>query len=339
MSTYRVMQVTERGKLELSERPLLAPEPGKVRIRVETCGVCHSDAVTVEGLIPNVTFPRVPGHEAVGRIDAVGQGVTRWHVGQRVGVGYLGGHCGECWQCRRGAFVHCLEQPISGTTTDGGYADVMYAATSGLVSVPDELSSVDAAPLLCAGLTTFNALRNSSARPGDLVAVQGIGGLGHLGVQYARHMGFRVVAVARGGDKRALAERLGAHHYVDSEATDPARALQALGGAALILATASSSKSMSGLFAGLAPRGKMVAVGVDGAPIAVGSIDLVLAARSLEGALTGSAADGEDTLAFSVLQGIRPMTETVPLTSASAGYAKMMRNDARFRVVLVTGQA
>ncbi|HWL85683.1 MAG TPA: alcohol dehydrogenase [Polyangiaceae bacterium] len=339
MSTYRVMQVTERGKLELSERPLLAPGPGKVRIRVEACGICHTDVVTVEGLLPNLTFPRVPGHEVVGRIDAVGEGVSRWSVGQRVGVGYLGGHCGQCAQCRRGVFVHCLEQPISGATTDGGYADVMVAEASGLASVPDGLTAIDAAPLLCAGLTTFNALRNSPARPGDLVAVQGIGGLGHLGVQYARHMGFRVVAIARGGEKQALAERLGAHHYIDSGATDPAKALLALGGARLILTTASNSPSMSALFAGLAPGGKMLAVGVDGGPIEIGSIDLVLASRSLEGALTGSAADGEDTLAFSVLQGIRPMTETMPLTAASEAYAKMVRNEARFRVVLVTGQA
>jgi len=339
MSTYRVMQVTEPGRLELSERPIPAPGPGKVRIRVEACGICHTDVLTVQGLLPTLTFPRVPGHEVVGRIDAVGERVSRWSVGQRVGVGYLGGHCGQCAQCRRGAFVHCLEQPISGATTDGGYADVMIAEASGLASVPDELTAVEAAPLLCAGLTTFNALRNSPARAGDLVAVHGIGGLGHLGVQFARHMGFRVVAIARGSEKQALAERLGAHHYIDSAATDPAEALRTLGGAALILATVSSSKAMSGLFAGLAPRGKMLAVGVDGAPIDIGSIDLVVGARSLEGALTGSAADSEDTLAFSVLQGIRPMTETMPLTAASEAYAKMVRNEARFRVVLVTGQA
>jgi D-arabinose 1-dehydrogenase-like Zn-dependent alcohol dehydrogenase len=333
------MQVTERKKLEPSERPLVAPEPGKVRIRVDACGICHTDAVTVEGLSPTVTFPRVPGHEVVGRIDALGPGVSRWTIGQRVGVGYLGGNCGRCAQCRRGAFVHCLEQQLSGVTTDGGYAEVMYADASGLASVPDELTAVEAAPLLCAGLTTFNALRNSPARPGDLVAVQGVGGLGHLGIQFARHMGFRVVAIARGGEKQALAQRLGAHHYVDSGTKDPASALLALGGARLILATASSSKSMSGLFAGLAPAGQMLAVGVDGTPIEIGSIDLVLSSRSLAGSLTGSAADGEDTLSFSVLQGIRPITETMPLSAASEAYAKMARNEARFRVVLVTGQA
>jgi D-arabinose 1-dehydrogenase-like Zn-dependent alcohol dehydrogenase len=228
---------------------------------------------------------------------------------------------------------------VSGATTDGGYADVMYARASGLVSVPDELTPVEAAPLLCAGLTTFNALRSSPARPGDLVAILGIGGLGHLGVQFARHMGFRVVAIARGQDKRALAERLGAHHYIDSQAADPAAALRALGGAAVILATAANSKAMSAVFTGLAPRGRMVVVGADGGTLEVGSSALFFASRSVEGALTGSSADNEDTLAFSVLQGVRPMTETMPLTAASEGYAKMMRNEARFRIVLLTGQA
>ena len=334
MSGYRVAQATKRGKLELSERPLVDPRPGQVRIRVEACGICHSDALAVEGLLPNAEFPRVPGHEAIGRIDALGSGVTTWKVGQRVGVGYLGGPCGQCAECRRGSFVHCLHQHLTGTTNDGGYAEVMYAAASGLCAVPDELKSVDAAPLVCAGLTTFNALRRSPARAGDLVAVQGIGGLGHLAVQYARHMGFRVAAIARGRSKQELAMRLGAHHYVDSEATDPAKALQQLGGATVILATASSSKSQSGLLGGLRPGGTLLIVGLDGGPVEIGSTDLVLAARSVDGSLTGSAQDGEDTLNFSVLQNIRSMNEILPLEEAAAGYARMMSNSARFRIVL-----
>src|SRR5262245_11555905 len=263
MATYRVMQATRRGVLELAERPLLDPEPLHVRMRVEACGICHSDVLGVEGVLPDAQFPRVPGHEAIGTIDALGAGVEGWKIGQRVGVGYLGGHCGRCARCRRGDFVHCLRQHLTGTTNDGGYAEVMYAAASGLIAVPDELGSVEAAPLLCAGLTTFNALRNSGARPGDLVAIQGIGGLGHLAVQFAKHMGFRVAAIARGEGKHALAVSLGAHHYIDGAATDATKALQALGGASLILSTASSSKSQGGLLAGLLPGGTLVAVGID----------------------------------------------------------------------------
>lgn len=336
MSSYRVVQATKRATLELAERPLVDPQPGQVRIRVEACGICHSDVLAVEGMLPNAEFPRVPGHEAIGRIDALGAGVANWRVGQRVGVGYLGGNCGQCAQCRRGDFVHCLHQHLTGTTNDGGYAEVMYAAASGLSAVPDELKSVEAAPLLCAGLTTFNALRNARARPGDLVAVQGVGGLGHLAVQYARHMGFRVAAIARGGSKQEIAARLGAHHYIDSEATDPAKSLQQLGGATVILATASSSKSHSGLLGGLRPGGSVVVVGLDGGPIEIGSMDLVIPGRSVEGSLTGSAQDGEDTLNFSVLQNIRSMNEIMPLEEAAAGYARMMSNSARFRVVLTT---
>src|SRR5262245_66051571 len=247
MPSYRVVQASKRGTLEIAERPLVDPEPLHLRIRVEACGICHSDVLAVEGLLPGAEFPRIPGHEAVGRIDALGAGVVDWRVGQRVGVGYLGGHCGRCARCRRGDFVHCLRQHVTGTTNDGGYAEVMYAAASGLSAVPDELSSIEAAPLLCAGMTTFNALRNAGVRSGDLVAIQGIGGLGHLAVQYARQMGFRVAAIARGEAKRELALRLGAQHYIDSDATPPAKALQGLGGATVILATASSSKSQSGL--------------------------------------------------------------------------------------------
>jgi D-arabinose 1-dehydrogenase-like Zn-dependent alcohol dehydrogenase len=334
MASYRVMQAVRAGVLELAERPLVDPGPLQVRIRVEACGICHSDVLGVEGVLPGAEFPRVPGHEAIGRIDAVGAGVLDWRVGQRVGVGYLGGNCGRCASCRRGRFVQCLRQHITGATNDGGYAEVMYAAASGLSAVPDELTPVEAAPLLCAGLTTFNALRNSGARPGELVAIQGIGGLGHLAVQYARHMGFRVAAIARGESKRELALELGAHLYIDSEAADPAAALQKMGGAALILSTTSSSKAQSGLLRGLVPRGKLLLVGVDAGNVEVGSIDLVLSERAVVGSLTGSAQDAEDALSFSVLQGVRPRTETMPLQDAAAGYARMMSNAARFRVVL-----
>ena len=240
-STYRAVQAVSRGRLELTEKTLHAPGPGKVRIRVEACGVCHSDSGTVETLFP-IEWPRVPGHEVVGRIDALGSGVQGWMVGQRVGVGFLGGYCGYCEFCRNGDLVNCRNQEYTGIHHDGGYAEVMIAKASGLVSIPDDLSSVDAAPLLCAGLTTFSALRNAPAKAGDLVAVLGIGGLGHLGVQYARHMGFEVAAIARGADKAELAQKLGAHHYIDNAATDPAEALQALGGAKVVLITASGGR-------------------------------------------------------------------------------------------------
>jgi propanol-preferring alcohol dehydrogenase len=333
VETYRAVQVTEPGRLALAELPLPTPGPGQVRVRVEACGVCHTDAVTVEGMMP-VDFPRVPGHEVVGRIDAVGDGVTDWAVGRRVGVGYLGGHCGQCARCRRGDFVNCLDQPLTGMHVDGGYAEALVVRESGLVAIPDELDSVEAAPLLCAGLTTFNALRNSGARAGDLVAVLGIGGLGHLGVQYARRMGFRVVAIARGAEKEALALELGAHLYIDSVAQDAAAELTKLGGARLILATASSAPAMSALIPGLAPGGELLVVGADAEPVRVATTDLLFGERSVRGALTGSSADNEDTLAFSVLQDVRARIEVVPLAEAPAAYARMMSNQARFRMVL-----
>jgi D-arabinose 1-dehydrogenase-like Zn-dependent alcohol dehydrogenase len=337
-STYRAIQVAEPGKFELVSRPVPEAPAGKVRLRVEACGICHTDAGTVYNAFPGLTLPRVPGHEVVGRIDALGEGVSGWKIGQRVGVGFLGGHCGVCQSCRRGDFVTCTDQPISGVHYDGGYAEVMLAIPSGLVAIPDDLSSADAAPLLCAGLTTYNALRRSPARTGDLVAVQGIGGLGHLGVQFAAHMGFRVAAIARDADKAALAKQLGAHHYIDSKAGDPAAALQALGGAQVILATASDSKSMAALVGGLAPRGRMIVVGAGSDPIEVSPFDLLFGSRSIEGALTGSAIDNEDTLAFSVLENIRPMIETVPLEKAPEAFARMERNEARFRMVIVMEQ-
>jgi D-arabinose 1-dehydrogenase-like Zn-dependent alcohol dehydrogenase len=337
--TYRAVQVSEPGKLELVEREVKAPPPGKVRIRIEACGVCHTDASTVEGLSPGTTYPRVPGYEVVGRIDALGEGVPSWELGQRVGVGFLGGYCRRCPPCRRGDFVNCQNQAVSGLTSDGGYAEVMLADERGLTAVPDGLTSADAAPLLCAGLTTFNALRNSPARPGDLVAVQGVGGLGHLGVQFASRMGFRVAAIARGPETEPLARELGAHHYIDSRAQDDAgAALQALGGASVILATVPSGKAMSPLISGLRARGRLIVVGAGPDPIEVNTAQLIFGTRTIEGALTGSPIDAEDTLAFSMLQNIRAKIETVPLEAAAEAYGKMMQSKARFRMVLLTGQ-
>jgi propanol-preferring alcohol dehydrogenase len=290
----------------------------------------------VEGVFP-IDWPRVPGHEVVGRIDALGSGVQGWAVGQRVGVGFLGGSCGYCEFCRSGDLVNCRNQEFTGIQHDGGYAEVMIAKASGLMSIPDSLSSVDAAPLLCAGLTTFSALRNAPATAGDLVAVVGIGGLGHLGVQYARHMGFEVVAIARGADKAELAKKLGAHHYIDNAATDPAEALQALGGAKVVLITASGGKTVAETFKGLRPGGVSIVLGVGPEPIEVSATDLIFGSRKLEGALTGDPATGDETLRFSALSGVSAMIETVPLARAADAYAKMMAGEARFRIVLTMG--
>jgi propanol-preferring alcohol dehydrogenase len=331
--TYRAVQAIKPGQLELTRKPLTEPGSGQVRIRVEACGVCHSDAGTVEGVFP-ISWPRVPGHEAVGRIDALGPNVQGWKIGQRVGVGFLGGACGYCEFCRSGDPVNCRNQEFTGIHSDGGYAEVMLARASGLVSVPDDLDSAAAAPLLCAGLTTFSALRNSPAKPGDLVAVLGIGGLGHLAVQYARHMGFEVAAIARGADKADLARKLGAHHFLDSAVTDPAEALQALGGAKLVLITASGGKTVAPTFKGLRPGGVSIVLGVGPEPIEVSSFDLIFGSRKLEGALTGNPATGDATLRFSVLTGVSAMIETVPLESAAEAYAKMMAGKALFRMVL-----
>jgi alcohol dehydrogenase, propanol-preferring len=331
--TYRAVQAAGPGKLELVEKPLIDPPPGHVRLLVEACGVCHSDAGTVEGVFP-IQWPRVPGHEAVGRIDALGDGIEGWTLGQRVGVGFLGGNCGHCWPCRSGDLVNCQNQAYTGIQHDGGYAEVMIAKGSGLISVPDDLESVAAAPLLCAGLTTFSALRNSPAKAGDLVAVLGVGGLGHLGVQYARHMGFEVVAIARGADKAALAKELGAHHYIDSVVTSPAKALQTLGGAAVVLATASAGKAAADTVKGLRPGGELIVLGATEDPMEISSSDLIFSSRSLRGALTGTPAAGDATLKFSVLAGIAAMIETMPLERAAEAYAKMMSGKARFRMVL-----
>jgi alcohol dehydrogenase, propanol-preferring len=331
--TYRAIQVTEPGKFAAAELPLREPPAGHVRIAVEACGICHSDGATVDALLP-VEFPRVPGHEVVGRIDALGEGVEDWSVGERVGVGWMGGQCNHCAHCRRGDFVHCENQPYTGVHYDGGYAESMVARETGLVRIPAELDSIDAAPLLCAGLTTFNALRNSPARPGDLVAIGGLGGLGHLAVQYARHMGFRVAAVARGPERAELARELGAHHYVDSLAGDPAAALQELGGAAAIVATAASAEATSALLGGLATCGALIVVGIDFEPLQVSIPDLAFGSRDVAGSITGSSADGDATLDFSALQGVRSRNEVYPLAEAADAYARMASGEARFRVVL-----
>ncbi len=318
------------------ERQVSEPRAGQVRLRVEACGICHTDAATVTGTYPGLTLPRVPGHEVVGRIEALGAGVSKWTIGQRVGVGLIAGEDGVCEPCRRGDIVNCQNPVVSGVTTDGGYAEVMIAEARAIASVPDELKSAEAAPLLCAGITTYNALRNAGLRGGDLVAVQGVGGLGHLGIQFARHMGFRTVAIGRGREKNNLAKDLGAHIYIDTAVEDAAAVLQRMGGARAILATATSGDAMGPLVSGLSARGKLIVVGVPQDPIQLNAFPLVFGGRSIYGSLTGTPIDAEDTLAFSVLENIRPMIETVPLEQAADAYARMMQGTARFRMVLLT---
>jgi D-arabinose 1-dehydrogenase-like Zn-dependent alcohol dehydrogenase len=338
MTTMRVIQVPSKGApFELVERPLPQPGRGEVRVKVQACGVCHSDSIAKDGHFPTVTYPVVPGHEIAGVIDAVGEGVVGWSVGTRVGVGWFGGHCGRCEPCRRGDLIDCRNLRIPGITYDGGYAEAMVAPADALARIPDELSAVEAAPLLCAGVTTFNALRESGARAGDLVAILGIGGLGHLGVQFAAKMGFRTVAIARGQEKAPLAKELGAHLYLDSKAQDVAAELTRLGGARTILATVTSGEAMSAVIPGLAVRGKLVVVGVGMDPIQVSSADLIGGSRSVVGHASGASIDSQDTLAFSALSGVRPTIETMPLERAAEAYDKMMRNEARFRMVLTTG--
>src|SRR5712672_707722 len=334
--TYKAVEVSAPGELRVVDRQVSEPGAGQVRIRVEACGICHTDAATVMGLYPGLTLPRVPGHEVIGRVEALGTGVSRWKVGQRVGVCLLAGEDGVCEPCRRGDIVNCQNPVTSGVTVDGGYAEVMIAEARAVSSVPDELTSAEAAPLLCAGITTYNALRNAGLRGGDLVAVQGIGGLGHLGVQFARHMGFRTVAIGRGRDKEKLAKDLGAHVYIDAAAEDAAAVLQRMGGARAILATGTSGSAMGPLVSGLAARGKLIVLGVPQDEIKLNAFPLIFGGRSIYGTLTGTPIDGEDTLAFSVLENIRPMIETFPLEQAVDAYARMMEGKARFRVVLVT---
>lgn len=333
----RVVQVAGPGEpLQLVHRDVPSPGRGEVLVRVEACGVCHSDSFTVEGGMP-IEYPRVPGHEIAGHIEAVGDGVVPWKVGQRVGVGWFGGSCGHCDPCRRGDMISCVNGRVPGIAFDGGYADHVLVPQDALAAVPDELSAVDAAPLLCAGITTFNALRESGARAGDLVAILGIGGLGHLGVQFARRMGFETVAIARGTGKQAEAESLGAHHYIDSTTTDVAEALQALGGAVTILATVTAPEAMSAAVGGLRPRGRMVVVGASGDPMQIPPFALIPGSTGVLGHASGTSKDSEDTLRFSALFDVRPTIETYPLEQAAEGYARMMSGDARFRVVLTTG--
>lgn len=334
--TYTAVEVYEPGQLRVVERTVPEPGAGQVRIRVEACGVCHTDASTVSGTYPGLSLPRVPGHEVVGRIDALGSGVSRWRLGQRVGVGFFGGEDGVCEPCRRGDMVNCQNPVYPGITTDGGYAEVMIAEARGVASIPDELGSPQAAPLLCAGITTYNALRNAGLRGGDLVAVQGIGGLGHLGIQFARRMGFRTVAIGRGAEKEALAKELGAHVYVDTSVQDAATVLQHMGGAKAILATAPSGNAIGPLVSGLAARGKLILVGVPNDPIQLSAIPLIFGGRSVYGSLSGTAIETEDVLSFSVMANIRPMIETARLEEAADAFARMMQGKARFRMVLLT---
>ncbi len=337
MAKMQAVQVARAGgPLELVEREMPEPARCEVRVRVEACGVCHSDSLTVEGQWPGLTFPRIPGHEIAGVIEAIGADVVDWRVGQRVGVGWFGGNCGHCEPCRRGWLIDCRHLRIPGISYDGGYAEAVVAPASALAAIPDELGDAEAAPLLCAGVTTFNALRRSGAMPGDVVAILGIGGLGHLGVQFANKLGFRTVAIARGGDKEVLARKLGAHHFIDNAIEDVAAALNHLGGARAVLATVTSAKAMTPVIDGLAVRGQLIVIGVDPEPIGVTPLQLIGASRSIVGHAAGASINSQDTLAFSALSDVRPMIETMPLAQAPEAYARMMRGEARFRMVLTT---
>ncbi len=339
MSKMRIVQVTRaNGPFEIVEREIPQPAAGHVRITVEACGICHSDAVTKEGMLPGIQYPRVPGHEIAGIIDAVGAGVSGWRAGQRVGVGWHGGHCGYCDSCRRGDFITCQVAPqITGIAYDGGYAEYMIAPSAALALIPEGLTAVEAGPLMCAGVTTFNSLRNSGARPGDLVAILGVGGLGHLAIQFAAKMGFRTVAIARGKDKEPLARTLGASQYIDTRAQDPAAELLTLGGAKVILATVTDGRAMSAALGGLGVNGKLVILGAAGEPLEVRAIPLIFGRRSIIGWPSGTSIDSQDTLSFSMLTGVRAMTETFPLERAPEAYEHMMSGKARFRAVLTMG--
>jgi len=334
----RYVQVSKPGAaLEVVGRDVPDPARGEVRVHVQACGVCHSDSVTVEGLFPNIKYPRVPGHEIVGIIDAVGEDVLNWKTGQRVGIGWYGGHCGYCEPCRRGDFVACEKASIPGVTFDGGYADYIVAPAQALAAVPESLKSAEAAPLLCAGITTFNALRNSGARPPDTVAVLGMGGLGHLAVQYAAKMGYTTVAIARGADKEKFAHELGAHHYIDSTGSNVSEALTKLGGARVILATVTDADAMSAAMGGLGYHGEFIILGVPGKPIQANAVGMIIRRQSIHGWPSGTSIDSEDTLKFTDLTRVLPLIEKYPLDSAPEAYARMMSGKARFRVVLETG--
>jgi D-arabinose 1-dehydrogenase-like Zn-dependent alcohol dehydrogenase len=338
MASMRAVVVKEAGgDFELEQRDV--PEPGfdQALVRVHACGVCHSDMFAKEGGYPGVSFPLVPGHEIAGVVEALGDGVKGWEVGQRVGVGWFGGSCGYCEWCRRGDLINCENLEIPGITMDGGYADYVVVKANAMASMPDDLGSADAAPLLCAGITTYNALRRTGVAAGSRVAVLGVGGLGHLGVQFAVKMGFETVAIARGSDKEELARELGAHHYIDSTAGDPGQALSELGGADVILSTVTSSDAMAAVFGGLRPRGTLIVVGASMDPIGVPAAALIGGSTTIAGHASGTSRDSEDTLNFSVLAGVKPMIETMPLEDAAKAYEKMMSGDARFRMVLTTG--
>ncbi|PVE14212.1 alcohol dehydrogenase [Streptomyces scopuliridis] len=337
MSTYRVAQVAAAGgPFEITERETARPGPGHVRIAVDACGICHSDAMFVDGLLPGVRFPLVPGHEIAGRIDELGAGTENaWQVGDRVAVGWFGGSCHHCTPCRQGDFMVCDNLKVPGWTYDGGFAESTIAPADALARIPDALAATDAGPMACAGVTTYNGLRRSSARPGDLVAVLGIGGLGHLGVRYAVAMGFETVAIARGADKADFAKQLGAHHYIDSTAdTTVAEALQSLGGAKVVLATAANSDAITATVEGLSHRGELVVIGASAEPLGITPAQLLMRGKIIRGHPSGTAQDVQDTMAFSALHGIRPMTETVPLDSATEAYQRMLSGAARFRMVL-----
>jgi D-arabinose 1-dehydrogenase-like Zn-dependent alcohol dehydrogenase len=334
MATMRVAQVTEaNGPFQIVERPIPEPGPDQVRIKVQACGICHSDSLVKEAAFPGIVFPRVPGHEVAGVVDAVGPGVTQWSVGQRVGVGWHGGYCGRCENCRRGNLFACETQQVTGISFDGGYGEYMVAPTTAIALIPSELPAVDAAPLLCAGITTFNALRNSGARPGDVVAILGLGGLGHLGVQYAAKMGFHTVAIARGTDKGPLARQLGASTYIDSLSQDPAAELAKLGGAKVVVATVTSGEAMSAVQGGLAVNGTMLLIGAADS-MTVSPILLLMGNRSVKGWYSGTSIDSQDTLSFSQRTGVRSMNEIYRLDQVNEAYDRMMSGKARFRVVL-----
>jgi D-arabinose 1-dehydrogenase-like Zn-dependent alcohol dehydrogenase len=335
LAPMKAAQVSKPGgDFEIVEREIPEPGPRQVRIKVQACGVCHSDVLTKEGSWPGIQYPRVPGHEVAGIVDEIGAGVSEWKKGQRVGVGWHGGHDGTCRECRRGDFRNCQNVKVCGISYDGGYQQYMVVPSEALVSIPDSLKDAEAAPLLCAGITTYNALRHSGAEPGDVVAVVGIGGLGHLGIQFASKFGYKVVAIGRGSENAVLAKKLGAHVYVDSQSTNAAEALQRMGGADVILATAPSSKTMSELIDGLGPNGELMVVGAAFDPIEVTPIQLINGSRAIQGWASGTPADSEDTLRFSELTGVRPMIETYPLEKAAEAYERMMSGKAQFRVVL-----
>jgi D-arabinose 1-dehydrogenase-like Zn-dependent alcohol dehydrogenase len=335
IAPMKAAQIPKAGAdFEIVEREVPQPTAGHVRIKVQACGVCHSDLFTKEGMWPGIQYPRVPGHEVAGVIDELGAGVTAWKKGQRVGVGWHGGQDNTCRACRRGDFRNCQNLKIPGISYDGGYQQFMVAPVEALVPIPESLSDVEAAPLLCAGITTYNALRHSGAYPGDLVAVQGIGGLGHLGIQFANKFGYKVAAIGQGSENAPLAKKLGANVYIDSKSTNAAEELQKLGGAQVILATAPSSKAMSALVDGLGPNGKLVVIGATTDPIEVTPVQLITGSRTIQGWAAGTAADSEDTLNFAELTGVRPMIETYPLEKAAEAYARMLSGKAQFRVVL-----